>query len=116
MDAANEFALVYVGDLSGCPLRHPVTIGIEGDAPIQKEAQFGAHGMSSRFHHHKFALGDGFQFIWRHERALYHLQGLATLLSLTDRAGQHGPAAEGGGECVGCFALGRKAAKDGVLS
>ena len=116
MDAADEFALVYVGDLSGRPLRHPIAVRVKGDAPIQEETQLGAHGMSSRFHHYKLTLGDGFQFIWRHESALHHLQGLAALFSLTDRAGQHGPAAEGGGECVGCFALGRKAAEDGVLS
>ena len=116
MDAANEFALVYVGDLSGCPLRHPIAVRVKGDAPIQEETQFGAHGMRPRFHDHKFALGDGFQFIWRHECALHHLQGLAALLSLTDRAGQHGPAAEGGGEGISRFALGRKATEDGVLS
>ena len=116
MDAADEFALVYVGDLSGCPLRHPIAVRIKGDAPIQKEAQFGAHGMRSRFHHHKLSLGDGFQFIRRHERTLHHLQGLAALLALADGAGEHRAAAKGGGEGIGGFALGRKTAEDGVLS
>ena len=61
-------------------------------------------------------VGDGFQFVRRHESAFHHLQGLATLFPLTDGAGQHGPAAECGGEGIGCFALGREATEDGVLS
>ena len=116
MDAADEFALVNIGNLSGSLLRHPVAVRVKGDAPIQKETQFGAHGMRSRFHHHKLSLGDGLQFVWRHERALYHLQGLAALLALADGAGEHRAAAKGGGEGLGGFALGRKAAEDGVLS
>ena len=72
--------------------------------------------MCSCFHHHKFALGDGLQFVWRHERALHHLQGLAALLALADGAGEHRAAAKGGGECFGGFALGRKATEDGVLA
>ena len=116
MDAADEFALVYVGDLSGRPLRHPIAVRVKGDAPIQKETQFSAHGMGSRFHHYKLTLGDGFQFIWCHESTLHHLQGLAALFSLTDGAGQYRPAAEGSGEGIGCFALRRKAAENGVLS
>ncbi len=116
MDAANEFALVYVGDLPGCLLRHPIAVRVKGDAPIQKETQFGAHGMGSRFHHYKLTLGDGFQFIWCHESTLHHLQGLAALFPLTDGAGQYRPATEGSGEGICRFALGRKAAKDGVLA
>ena len=72
--------------------------------------------MCSCFHHHKFALGDGLQFVWRHERSLHHLQGLAALFPLTDGAGEHRAAAKGGGEGLGGFALGRKAAEDGVLA
>ena len=74
------------------------------------------HILCSRFHHHKLSLGDGLQFVWRHERALHHLQGLAALLALADGAGEHRAAAKGGGECFGGFALGRKAAEDGVLA
>ena len=116
MDAADEFALVNIGNLSGSLLRHPVAVRVKGDAPIQKETQFGAHGMRSRFHHHKLSLGDGFQFIRRHERTLHHLQGLAALFPLTDGAGQYRPAAECSGEGICRFALGRKAAEDGVLA
>ena len=72
--------------------------------------------MCSCFHYHKFALGDGLQFVWRHERALHHLQGLAALLALADGAGQYGPATEGGGEGLGGFALGRETAEDGILA
>ena len=49
MDAANEFALVNIGNLSGCLLRHPVAVRVKGDAPIQKETQFWCAWMSSRF-------------------------------------------------------------------
>ena len=105
-----------IGNLSGCLLRHPVAVRVKGDAPIQKETQFGAHGMGSRFHHYKLTLGDGFQFIWCHESTLHHLQGLAALFPLTDGAGQYRPAAEGSGEGICRFALGRKAAEDGVLA
>ena len=111
-----QFVAVHIGDLSSRPFRHPVAVWIEGDAPIQKQAQSRPHGMGAGFHHHKFALWDGLQFVWRHERALHHLQGLAALLALADGAGEHRAAAKGGGEGLRGFALGRKAAEDGVLA
>ena len=72
--------------------------------------------MGAGFHHHKFALGDGLQFVWCHERSFHHLQGLAALLALADGAGEHRAAAKGGGEGLGGFTLGRKAAEDSVLA
>ena len=51
----------------------PVAVRVKGDAPIQKETQFGAHGMRSRFHHHKLTLWDRLQLVCRKQRTLHHL-------------------------------------------
>ena len=86
----------------------------EGNAPIQKQAQFCLHGMRPRFHDHKAALGDGFQFVRRHEWPLHHLQTLAgTVLTSADRAGQYRTAAQCLGELLRRLAVGGEAAEDG---
>ena len=73
--------------------------------------------MRPRFHHHKAALGNGFQFVRRHQRTLHHLQALAGIvLSAADRAGQYSAAAQRFGELLRRLAVGCKAAEDGILT
>ena len=73
--------------------------------------------MRPRFHHHKAALGNGFQLVRRHQWTLYHLQALAGIvLPLTDRAAEHRAAAQRFGELLRRLTVGRKAAEDGILT
>ena len=89
----------------------------EGNAPVQKQAQLCLHRMRPRFHDHKAALGDGFQFVRRHEGPLHHLQALAwIILASADRAGQYRAAAQCLGELLRRLAVGGEAAEDGILA
>ena len=73
--------------------------------------------MRPRFHDHKAALGDGFQFVRRHEGPLHHLQALAGIvLTSADRAGQYRAAAQRLGELLRRLAVGGEAAEDGILA
>ena len=90
---------------------------IEGNAPIEKQLQLCLHGVCSGFHHHKAALGNGFQLVRRHQRTFHHLQALAGIvLPLTDRAAEYRAAAQRFGELFRRLTVGRKAAEDGILT
>ena len=87
----------------------------KGNAPVEKQAQFCLHGMRPRFHDHKAALGDGFQFVRHHEGPLHHLQTLAGIvLTSADRAGQYRAAAQRLGELLRRLAVGSEAAENGT--
>ena len=87
----------------------------EGNAPVQKQAQLCPHGVRPRFHDHKAAFGDGFQFVRRQEGSLHHLQALAGIvLTSADRAGQYRAAAQRLGELLRRLAVGGEAAEDGT--
>ena len=73
--------------------------------------------MCAGFHDNELSLRETFQFIRREQCALCHLQALAVaVLSLTDGAGQNGPAAESFGERLCRLAVRCKAAEDRVLT
>ena len=73
--------------------------------------------MRPRFHDHKAAFGDGFQFVRRHEGPLHHLQALAgIILTPANRAGQYRAAAQRLGELLRRLAVGGEAAEDGILT
>ena len=87
----------------------------KGDAPLKKELQFHLHGVRPGFHHDELALGHGFQLVRRHERALYHLKGLAAFLPLAYVTSLCSPAAQGLAHHLRRLAVGGEAAEDGVL-
>ena len=89
----------------------------EGNAPVEKQAQLCPHGVRPRFHDHKAAFGDGFQFVRRHEGPLHHLQALAgIILTPANRAGQYRAAAQRLGELLRRLAVGGEATEDGILA
>ncbi len=89
----------------------------ELNAPLEKQLQLGFHGMGAGLHHHKAALGHGFQLVRGHQGSFHHLQRLGIIiLPLGDGTGEDGAAAQVPGQCFRRLTVGGKAPEDGVLS
>ena len=116
-DRLLQLLLVGIGHGTCGPLRQQIRI-TEGDAPVQEEPEPCLHGVRPRLHHYKLALGDGLQFIRRHERPLHHLEGAAGAVfsaALAHRTAHDGAAAQGLGQHLGGLRVGGEAAEDGIL-
>ena len=73
--------------------------------------------MCAGLHDHKFSLGDGLEFVRRHEWPLHHLQGLViAVLALADGTREDSPAPQRRGKRLRRFALGGETTEDGILA
>ena len=87
-----------------CLLRHLIGLS-KPDAPVEKQSQFDLHGMNTGLGYNKATLGHGLKLIWRHEGALYHLEGLAgVILAARDTSAHHCAAAKCFGQLHSCLA------------
>ena len=74
------------------------------------------HGMRAGFHHDELPFRQTLELVRAQQRALHHLEGLAALLTLTDRAGEDRARSKCFGEHLGSLAAGCEAAEDGRLA
>lgn len=72
--------------------------------------------MCASFHHDKLSFRQTLELIRAQQWTLHHLEGLAALLSLTDRAGKDRACLQRFRERLGGLAAGCKAAEDGRLA
>ena len=74
------------------------------------------HGMRAGFHHDELSFRQTLELVRAQQRALHHLERLAALLALTDRAGEDRACPKCFGKHLSGLTARREAAEDGRLS